>query len=65
MEVAAAKTGGFGGGMEWAGGWWQPDRQSVVAARSANALESPVKHSLRSVVKIGAQPVLVNAWLAI
>ena len=34
-------------------------------ARSASALESLVEHGLRSVVKIGAQPVLVGAWLAI
>ena len=37
--------------MEWAGGQWRPDRQSVVAA---NALESLVEHGLRWVVKIGA-----------
>ena len=51
----------------WSGvGWWS------VAARSANALESSVEHGLRLVVKIGAQPVLieaqpvlVGAWLAI
>ena len=29
------------------------------------ALESLVEHGLRSVVKIGAQPVLIGAWLAI
>ena len=34
-------------------------------ARSASALESLVEHGLQSVVKIGAQPVLVGAWLAI
>ena len=28
-------------------------------------MESLVEHGLRSVVKIGAQPVLVSAWLAI
>ena len=28
-------------------------------------LESLVEHSLRSVVKIGAQTVLIGAWLAI
>ena len=39
MEAAAAKLGGFGGGVEWAGGRWLPDRRSVVAAGSANALE--------------------------
>ena len=61
MEVMAARSGGFGGGVEWAGGRWRLDRQLVVAARSANALESLVEHSLRSVVKIGAQPVLVSA----
>ena len=44
----------------WSGvGWWS------VAAKSANALESLVEHGLRLVVKIGAQPVLVAAWLAI
>ena len=37
----------------------------MVAARSANALENLVEHGLQSVVKIGAQPVLVNAWLVI
>ena len=60
-----ARSGGFGGGVEWAGGWWQPDRRSVVAARSANALESLVEHGLQSIIKIGAQPVLIGAWLAI
>ena len=44
----------------WSGvGWWS------VAAKSTNALESLVEHGLRLVVKIGAQPVLVSAWLAI
>ena len=28
-------------------------------------MESLVEHGLRSVVKIGAQPVLIGAWLAI
>ena len=37
----------------------------MVAARLASVVESPVEHSLRSVVKIGAQPVLVDAWLVI
>ena len=37
----------------------------MVAAKSASALESLVEHGLRSIVKIGAQPVLVGAWLAI
>ena len=41
------------------------NRRSVVTARLASALESLVEHGLRSVVKIGAQPVLVDAWLAI
>ena len=39
MEAAAARSNGFGGGVEWASGWWQPDRQSVVAAKSTSALE--------------------------
>ena len=39
-------------GVECAGGRWQPDRQSVVAA---SALESLVEHSLRSFVKIRAR----------
>ena len=40
MEAtAAARLDGFGGGVEWACGWWQPDRKSVVAAKSASALE--------------------------
>ena len=37
----------------------------MVAARSASALERLVEHGLQSVVKIGAQPALVGAWLAI
>ena len=65
MEAAVARSDGFGGGVEWASGWWQPDRKSVVAAKSASALESLVEHGLRLIVKIGAQPVLVSAWLAI
>ena len=52
MEVAAVRSGGFGGGVEWAGGRWQPDRRSVVAA---SVLESLVEHCLQSVVKIGAR----------
>ena len=51
MEAAVVRSGGFGGGMEWAGGQWRPDRRSVVAA---SALESLVEHGLRLVVKIGA-----------
>ena len=51
--------------MEWAGDRWWPDWRLVVAAKSASALESLVEHSLWSVVKIGAQLVLVGAWLAI
>nr|POE45269.1 hypothetical protein CFP56_43031 [Quercus suber] len=65
MEAAATRSGGFGGGVEWAGGRWQPDWRSMVAARSVSALESLVEHSLWLVVKIGAQPLLVGAWLAI
>ena len=65
MEAAAAKSGGFGGGVEWDGGRWLPNRRSVVAAKSASALESLVEHGLQSIVKIGAQPILVGAWLAI
>ena len=30
--MAAARSGGFGGGVEWAGE--RPDRRSVVATRS-------------------------------
>ena len=37
----------------------------MVVARSANALESLVEHGLQSIIKIGAQPVLIGAWLAI
>ena len=33
-RTAAARSGGFGGGVEWAGDRWQIDRRSVVAARS-------------------------------
>ena len=60
-----ARSGRFGGGVEWASGRWRLNRRSVVAARLASALESLVEHGLRSVVKIGAQPILVDAWLAI
>ena len=28
-------------------------------------MESLVEHGLRSIVKIGAQPILISAWLAI
>ena len=52
MEAVAVRSGGFGGGVEWAGGQWRPDRRSVVAA---SALESLVEHDLRLVVKIGAR----------
>ena len=52
MEAAMARSGGFRGGVEWAGGRWWPDQRSVVAA---SVLESLVEHSLRSVVKIGAR----------
>ena len=65
MEATAARLGGFGGGMDWVGGQWQPNQQSVVAARSASALESLVEHGLQLVVKIEAQLVLVGAWLTI
>ena len=43
----AARSDGFGGGVEWVGGRWQPNRQSVAAARSARVLESLVEHGLR------------------
>ena len=65
MEAAAARSGGFGGGVEWASGQWRADRRLVVVARSASVVESLVEHGLRSVVKIRAQPVLIDAWLAI
>ena len=65
MDAAVARSGGFGGGVEWAGGQWRADRRLVVAARSASVVESLVEHGLRSVVKIRAQPILVGAWLAI
>ena len=66
MEAAAvARLSGFGGGVEWVGGQWQPDQQSVVAAKLASALESVVEHGLQLVVKIKAQPVLIGAWLMI
>ena len=60
--MAVARSDGFGGGVEWVGGQWQPNRQSVVAARSARALESLVEHGLRLIVKIRAQPILISAW---
>ena len=65
MEAAAAKSGGFGGGVEWDGGRWLPNRRSMVVAKSASALESLVEHRLQSIVKIRFQPILVSAWLAI
>ena len=65
MESVTARSGGFGGGVEWDGGRWLPNQRSMVATKSDNALESLVEHDLRSIVKIGAQPVLVGAWLAI
>ena len=52
MEATAVRSGGFGGGVEWAGGRWRLDQRSVVAA---SALECLVEHCLRSVVKIGAR----------
>ena len=52
MEGAAVKSSGFGGGVEWAGGRWRPDRRSVVAT---SVLESLVEHYLWSVVKIRAR----------
>ena len=63
MEAVVARSGGFGGGVEWVGGWWRPDRRSMVVARLASALESLVEHGLWLVVKIEAQPILVGAWL--
>ena len=54
MDAAVARSGGFGGGVEWAGGQWRADRRLVVAARSASVVESLVEHYLRSVVKIRA-----------
>ena len=38
MEVATARSGGFGGGVEWSGvEWasdqWRPDQRLVVVAR--------------------------------
>ena len=59
MEVAAVRSSGFGGGVEWAGGRWRPDWQSVVAA---SALESLVEHGLRMVVKIGACQCMAGDW---
>ena len=55
--MAAVRSGGFRGGVEWAGGRWQPDRRSVVAA---SVLESLVEHYLWSVVKIGARRCMVG-----
>ena len=52
MEAVAVRSGGFGGGVEWAGGRWRLDQRSMVAA---SALESLVEHYLQSVVKIGAR----------
>ena len=43
--------------MEWAGGRWRLDQRSMVAA---NALESLVEHSLRSIVKIGARQCMAS-----
>ena len=51
MEAAAVRSGGFGGGVEWAGVRWRPNWRLVVVA---SALESLVEHGLRSVVKIRA-----------
>ena len=42
-------------GVEWAGDRWQPDRWSMVAARSTSALQNLVEHGLWSVVKIGIE----------
>ena len=50
--MAAVRSSGFGGGVEWAGGRWLLDRRLVVVA---SALESLVEHYLQSVVKIGAR----------
>ena len=52
MEAAAVRSGAFGGGVEWVGGRWQPDRWLAVAA---SALESLVEHGLWLVVKIRAR----------
>ena len=54
-RTVAARLGGFGGGVEWAGDRWRPDQQLVVAAKSTNALESLVEYGLWSVVKIGIE----------
>ena len=58
MEAAAVRSSGFRGGVEWAGGRWRPDWQSMVAA---SALESLVEHGLQSVVKIDRSS-LVHGW---
>ena len=58
MEAAAVKSSGFRGGVEWAGGWWRPDRRLMVAA---SALESLVEHGLQSVVKIDRSS-LMHGW---
>ena len=50
--MAAVRSSGFGGGVEWAGGRWLLDRRLVVVA---SALESLVEHGQRSVVKIEAR----------
>ena len=54
-RTAAARLGGFGGGVEWAGDRWRSDQRLVVAAKSTSALESLVEYGLRSVVKIGIE----------
>ena len=59
MEAAAARSGGFGGGVEWASGRWRPDWRSVVAA---SALENLVEHALRMVVKIEARQCMAGDW---
>ena len=54
-RMAAARLGGFRGGVEWVGNRWWSNWWSVVAARSASALESLMEHRMRSVVKIGIE----------
>ena len=56
MEAVATKSGGFGGGVEWAGSRSGQIDQCVGELGGAQPT---------SVFKIGAQPVLVGAWLAI